>query len=80
MADSMYPINSIGLWSEVFWIMGFLDRPYWEIDPLTQYRIPKYEYFSKDRDFEFDSRNKSIFEFKSRNKSDFKWVVKNEHI
>ena len=75
MADSTYPINSIGLWNEPFWLMGLLDRPYWEVDPLTPYRIPKFEYLSRDKDFEFSSRNKSIFQFDSRDKSDFEWEV-----
>ena len=70
-------IRSTGIWNEAFWILGFLDRPYWEEDPLNPLRHPKYEYYAKYKynDFLFSSRNKSIFQFKSRNKSEFKWVV-----
>ena len=64
------------IWNEAFWLMGFLQRSFWE-DYIYQesLRYPVYEFESRLNTYNFNSKDISNFQFQSRSNSEYSWEV-----
>ena len=66
----------MGIWNEAFWLMGFLQRSFWEDYAYQELlRYPVYEFESRLNTYNFNSKDISDFQFESRNNSEYSWEV-----